>query len=209
MASYGPFWLDDVFPKRLVIHELTVDDALAEVDERPATVVLRAPDRTTRGTFTGGTVDGDELTVPDTGAAVTLDVAGLWSLIVTVDDDGRPRRLPAVAVVVQDDDGWQSLDSAREDWAGAPISDGEVLELLTIAKAQVLSFAPDRYSAADAGIPVSFRRAQLMQARNLWNAITKDSSGELGGEGYSAPVFPLDWQVKNLIRPNGGKPRVR
>ena len=59
-------------------------------------------------------------------------------------------------------------------------------------------------------IPTRYALAQLMQAKNMWNAGRVDASGGIGdgGDFVIRPV-PLDWHVKQLLRPKRGAPRVR
>lgn len=188
---------------------------------------------------------------------------------------------------------WHTLESARGQWADAPLDDESLSELLEVAKVAVLAYAPvltstapepvdvtdadvtvtfsgvaDQVTAAvvaGAGsaatilvpevfrpigypeynvdlnnrayfsignpalldvvtnaaqaftmywtaaaptdvldIPVSYRSAQLMQARNVWNSGQASPSG---GDGFDNIGFglttthPLDWQIKQLLRP--------
>lgn len=59
-------------------------------------------------------------------------------------------------------------------------------------------------SAEVQGIPVAWRVAQLMQARNVWNS---SQASPNGGDGFDSigygltTTHPLDWQIKQLLRP--------
>lgn len=135
---------------------------------------------------------------------------GVYRLAVTVTaNSGARRRLPLAPLVVQTDDGWHNLDSAREnDWPDArDMADVTLHELLDTARRDVLAFAPAL--PADSGVPTAYRQAQLMHARNRWNAALADpSSGDIGAEGFALPARPLDWQVKQLLRPTQGVPTI-
>jgi hypothetical protein len=40
-----------------------------------------------------------------------------------------------------------------------------------------------------------------MQVRNTWNATKTNPEGMLGGGDFTVRPFPLDWMVRQLIRP--------
>jgi hypothetical protein len=40
-----------------------------------------------------------------------------------------------------------------------------------------------------------------MQARNVWNSEQASPGGNLDGSGFGLTIHPLDWQVKQLLRP--------
>lgn len=107
---------------------------------------------------------------------------------------------------------WHTLETARDQWVDAPFDDDELQELLDVAQNAVLAYAPalpdsevtvvDGYVVpAGTIIPVSYRAAQIMQARNIWNSSKASPSGDFDGGGYGLTSFPLDWQVKQLLRP--------
>lgn len=146
--------------------------------------------------------DSFSFMLPRTG----LTTPGVYDLTVflTAPNDVQ-LRLPSHRFVVQALDGWHNLDSARAVWSGAPNDDPTLYELLEVAKGQVLAYAP---ATVPETIPLNYRRAQYMQARNIWNAAVKDSGESFGGEGFAVTVFPMDWSVKNLIRPKRGVPVV-
>jgi hypothetical protein len=102
---------------------------------------------------------------------------------------------------------WHDAESARDQWSDAPLDDDTLDDLLEVARVAVLAYAP--VMAEGAEIPVSYAAAQLMQARNVWNSSKVSTSGEFGGGDYVLRPHPLDWQVKQLIRPRRAVPRVR
>ncbi|WP_251439149.1 hypothetical protein [Microbacterium sp. USTB-Y] len=50
-------------------------------------------------------------------------------------------------------------------------------------------------------IPEGWRLAQILQAQNLYNANQAAPGGDFDGSGYGVTTHPLDWMVKQLIRP--------
>ena len=117
---------------------------------------------------------------------------------------------------------WYTLQSIRAVWRDAPSNDTALQECLDTAKVQVLEFdngvtwrrTPSL--ATDAGgnpvpwpgdypvgaVPTSLTLAQRSQARNLWNAAKVDpSNGSTGDDTFVVRPFPMDWAVKNMIRP--------
>jgi hypothetical protein len=108
---------------------------------------------------------------------------------------------------------WHTTTSARDEWIDAPLDDAQLTDLLEVAKQAVLAYAPalpeDSYEIVDGmvvavgedTVPVNYRAAQLMQARNVWNSSKASPTGDFDGGSYSLTTFPLDWQVKQLLRP--------
>ena len=106
---------------------------------------------------------------------------------------------------------WHTAESIREVWIDAEhISDELLAELLEVAQDGVLSYAPalviDPENPNE--IPVRYRLAQMMQTRNLWAASQVSTSESAGGETYTITPRPLDWHVKQILRPERGRPRV-
>lgn len=88
-------------------------------------------------------------------------------------------------------------------WPGAADYDFDLGFPLQCAAIQCAMFAPP---LAD-GVPVPdhYVAAQVLQARALVRAgIVGDS--DRAGLGETVAVFPMDWTVKNLLRPKRGKP---
>ena len=98
--------------------------------------------------------------------------------------------------------GWHTPDSARDGWLDAPDDDDQLWELLESARIQCEAYGPPVASP----VPVNYRQAQLMQARNLWQSVRQDPGNQLGPDGMAITVFPLDWIVKALLRPKRGVP---
>jgi hypothetical protein len=95
---------------------------------------------------------------------------------------------------------WHTPESARDQWVDAPLDDEQLQELLDVAKGAVLAYAPV-LDDPETDIPTSYRVAQLTQTKNLWNGAYASPSGDLDGGSFGLTTFPLDWQVKQILRP--------
>jgi hypothetical protein len=124
-----------------------------------------------------------------------------------------------------DQDDWTSgwaLDGMVEAiWpqAAEEVDDTALQIVLDAALQQCIAFAPkpsevDFLVETDGefpgyAVPMNWRVALIMQARNIYNASKVDSgSGGMGEEGFILRPYPMDWSVKNLIRPKRGKPVI-
>ena len=106
---------------------------------------------------------------------------------------------------------WYDIFTARDDWIDAPLNDDTLQVLLDVSQQQVIAYAP-KLPITDpptAEIPANYRYYQLMQATNIWNAGRVDSSGAVGEGDFVVRPHPLDWQIKQGLRPRRGAPRVR
>ncbi|WP_336630774.1 MULTISPECIES: hypothetical protein [unclassified Microbacterium] len=85
---------------------------------------------------------------------------------------------------------------------GASLPEGVLKVYLAVAKSACIAYAP----ALPEGhtVPDSYRVAQAMQAANVYNAAVAAPGGDLDGGGYGLVAHPLDWQVKQLLRPQSG-----
>ncbi len=89
-------------------------------------------------------------------------------------------------------------------WPDVDLIDPGALGMyLAAAKAACLAYAPALPEGAT-DIPDEYRLAQALQARNTWNASAAGPSGANDGSSYGLTAFPLDWQVKQLLRPEQG-----
>ena len=202
------YWVNDVPAEPLVIELDLPDDAdlsLFPAVEGVLTDPTGEPVSLTGATFE---LDADEGTVAVTwGVPTRFELAGIYSLQLTLVGFGDIKeRVTPSPIVVEEVTGWQSLGSARQQWADAPFDDALLYELLDIAGGQVVAFAPAL--ALDARIPTDYKRAQLMQSRNLWNATKDNGNQEMGADGFTIPIKPLDWHIRQLLRPKRGIPVV-
>lgn len=176
----------------------------------PATGKARRPDGSAGGDF-AVTVNTTEEQLDLDLSTLEFDVPGVWLLEVTVTtgsgEGARKRRVAPVPIVVQDEaSGWHTLDSARATgWADAvSMADVGLHQLLESARRDVEAYAPALVDGAP--IPQAYRDAQLMQARNRHNAENVDPASGEGFDNFAIAPRPLDWQVKQLLRPRRGKP---
>lgn len=99
---------------------------------------------------------------------------------------------------------WATLGQARALWRDAPADDGVLQIYLDAAEVAVAAYAPDPddWPASLPEPPIAL--AQVMQARSIYNAVGASPSGDFDGSSYGLTAIPLDWQVKQLVRPQRG-----
>lgn len=153
---------------------------------------------------------GDDILTLEWPTESLLEEPGLYTLRVTLlhTVTGVRERLKNQYIVVQGDEGWATLDDARDQWPDAEVVPDHVLwELLEISKHQCIEFAP--VLALGQRVPTHYRKAQMMQARNILNSSRVDAaSGGDGEDTFMIRSFPLDWVIKQELRPLRGIPVV-
>jgi len=187
---------------------LVIEPALDLASFDTASGTLTRPDSTDAGAMPGE-IDQDAQTITlDWPDGTVLDQAGVWSILVRAQSAAGGDQLAASIPVIVDaiNDGWHTLPSARADWHDAPDIDDRLYTLLQIAKDNVLDYAPALRDGAP--IPTAYRQAQLMQARNIWNAASVDPAGDLGDGSFALTPHPLDWEIKQILRPRRAIPAV-
>lgn len=100
---------------------------------------------------------------------------------------------------------WYDAESITDVWLDAP-DEPQLSLIVEAALIQVQEYAPALPDGG--GIPANYRQAQVMQTRNLWNATRVDAGGGSGDGDFIIRPFPLDWQVKALLRPKRGVPVI-
>ena len=96
--------------------------------------------------------------------------------------------------------GWLDIDDVRDRWPDAvQMDDDELGDYLAAAYAACVAYLPP--SADVEADNASWRLAQLMQARATWRALRAGTGDNIGSDGLTVTVFPLDWQVRQLLRP--------
>lgn len=96
-----------------------------------------------------------------------------------------------------------NITEVRGYWPGVDEVDlDELALLLASAQVQCAAFAPDL--GDDVTVPANYRHAQVLQARALYRAGMAGSNDQIGLDGQSVTVFPMDWTVKSLLRPKKG-----
>lgn len=83
-----------------------------------------------------------------------------------------------------------------------------VLDATADAPATVTMLWTAATPSEEAPVPDGYPMAQLLQAKNIWNSGKASPSGDFDGGQYSLTTFPLDWQVRQLIRPKRGRPVI-
>jgi hypothetical protein len=201
----GPYWVGDVPVTDLVVEPSRGGEPadlapFAEVD-----VALYNPDGApvvTAGFLARFTTDHQSIVIEWPGDSI-LDVQGVYTLVLNLlTPDGGRERADSLTFVVQADDGWHTLDTLRNAWADAPEDDTTLYALSQSAKAQCIEYAPKVTGRP----PTRYRQAQLLQSRNLWQAVKADDGGQVGADGFAVPVYSLDWVVQGLLRPKRGTP---
>lgn len=101
--------------------------------------------------------------------------------------------------------GWLTEAGAKELWPEAEGLDPKLLSMLVSAAAQQCDeYLGDR---VDPSAPNSlawgegYRLAHLMQIKALWNAQSAGQGDLIGPEGQVVRVYPMDRQVRALLRP--------
>lgn len=148
----------------------------------------------------------------DVGPASPFTEAGLWRIRVVVSSATARATFPDARLVIDDPDSeWHTLATARDEWPGAKasISDVKLHRLLELAKRDCLTWGPELVDALGATlpVPVEWQEAQLKQARNILNA-AQASTGQVDPDMSSYEPRPMDWWVKQIIRPDSGRPVV-
>ena len=102
---------------------------------------------------------------------------------------------------------WYTVDTVRPDWGNAPDNDDVLEQLLEAARLSVIAYAPALADPAE--VPEHYVLAQKMQAENIYNANAVTVQGEFGEDTYARAAHPLDWMIKQILRPRRAVPRVR
>jgi hypothetical protein len=147
--------------------------------------------------------DTDEGRVVECLVPPVLVQAGLYWLRLTLTTGAGGREVFLVPVVVQALDGWHTLATARAEWEDADqLSDQRLYVLLEVSRIECLAYAPKLPTGQLP--PLNYREAQLMHARNR-NAAWRVDPVSGGDDGsYNIGAHPLDWVVKQLLRPQQG-----
>jgi hypothetical protein len=104
--------------------------------------------------------------------------------------------------------GWVNPETDLEEWADAPLNEVTLRRYLMAAFGQCMEYLP--YVLSDTGARITiypdppydrYILAQIAQARALWRAALAGTGDQLGADGLGVTVFPMDWHVKNLLRP--------
>lgn len=98
---------------------------------------------------------------------------------------------------------WVTNDEVRKVWKSAPADDDVLGLYLQAVEPGVIAYAPALPEGS--AVPEHYKLALVMQARSVYNAGQARAGGsDFGSEDFSISIFPLDWQVKQLLRPIRG-----
>lgn len=102
-------------------------------------------------------------------------------------------------------------EAARPYWRDMPGNEAEASLYLDVAKLSCLAYAPltldpETPEGTDPAIPANYFLAIITQARNMANAgiAPVASGGDFDGSSYGVTTYPLDWAVKQMLRPEQG-----
>ena len=140
---------------------------------------------------------GVHVTFPSTSL---LTVPGIYKLVTKFTKTGAQLvTAEALEIVVEQIDGWLTLEQARALWADAPLDDVFLAKLLDTAKEQCVAYAPAIPQGAY--ILPRYTQAQLTQARALYQSTIANQNDNVGLEGFAVRVFPLDFTIRAMLRP--------
>lgn len=129
-----------------------------------------------------------------------LEIPGIYKIVVTFFDPlGVEIQAEPFSFVVQEIDGWLTLETARAQWGDAPLDDVFLHQILETAKAQCVAYAPALQLGAQ--VPVTYVQAQLLQARAIYQSVIANQQDSVGVEGFQVRVFPLDFTIRAMLRP--------
>lgn len=102
--------------------------------------------------------------------------------------------------------GWLDPEevTTRHAWAG-DLDEDELVDVLAAAYEQCEAFLNGRVPADPTTAPARLRLAQTLQAQALARAGYAGRDDSVGIDGMTVTVFPMDWTVKNLLRPRRGR----
>ena len=93
-------------------------------------------------------------------------------------------------------------------WPGSQDEDSDDIEFpLYCSRIQCEAFAPAIPEGQEA--PENYVAAQVLHARSLVRSGIAGSGDTTGIGTETVTVFPMDWTVKQLLRPRRGRPRIR
>lgn len=97
--------------------------------------------------------------------------------------------------------GWVDTDTLSGLWPDSDnLATADLEDVLATAHEQCLEYLPPEARNPET-VPKRYRLAQVMQAKALARATVVGSDDNLAGDGITVTLFPMDWTVKNLLRP--------
>jgi hypothetical protein len=204
VAELGPLWVGDVPYQATVIEFVTETGAPATLEEFATyTIKLRNAVGTVMHTQNGSVID--DFLVFNWHTSSYLTTPGIYLLDIVLKNTGGVHvTAEPFRFVVEIADGWLKMDEARSLWADAPVNDVYLFQLLDSAKTQCATYAPT-LGLTDI-VPNNYKQAQLMQVRAVYMSFISNQNDSVGVDGYQVRTFPLDWNIKALLRPKSGRP---
>lgn len=105
---------------------------------------------------------------------------------------------------------WYTPQTIKAVWREAQsISDTELGELLEVAREECEAYAYPADIAEPAAIPARVALAHRLHAQAIWNSqktAGRDDDNTLSGQ--TVTVYPMDWQVKQHLRPRPAVPGI-
>lgn len=199
VIELGALWVNDVptSPTRADFVDET-GNTVQISDYASWTAYMLSPEDEVLGTLTGSEHGNHlEFTWPE---ITILEIPGIYRIVITFEDAlGVTVQAEPYRFVVQAIDGWLTLEQARFLWADAPLEDVTLALLLDTAKEQCVAYAPTL--PLGAVIPARYTQAQLTQARALYQSTIANQNDNVGIEGFTVRVFPLDFTIRAMLRP--------
>lgn len=197
VSELASIWVGDIPPSPMrwdFIDENSDPVAIGEFDQWE--VIVKAPDGTILGEQSGEPTGNHlELTF---GAPSLATVPGIYEIVFKFFNGGLLTAEP-FRFVVQAEDGWLDLQTARAQWADAPYDDIFLHQILDTAKFQCIAYAPAIPEGKQP--PINYVQAQLMQARAIYQSVIANQNDNVGIEGFAVRVFPLDFTIRAMLRP--------
>lgn len=199
VIELGALWVNDVptSPTRADFVDET-GNTVAIQDYASWSAYMLSPEGEELGELSGSEHGNHlEFTWPTT---TILETPGIHQIVVSFQDAlGVNVQAEPYRFVVQAIDGWLTLEQARQLWADAPLDDVFLALLLDTAKEQCVAYAPALLLGAP--VPARYSQAQLTQARALYQSTIANQNDNVGVEGFTVRVFPLDFTIRAMLRP--------
>lgn len=134
-----------------------------------------------------------------------FEQSGILPVVVTVTWEDGVETFVSESIVVEVVGGpWHSIVTAAAEWA-SNLSDVQAFTVLSSARVAVEQYGWT--GREDDVVPLRVRNAQLMQARSIYNAALADpAQRDADGQLFFSTPFPLDHNIRQLLRPRRGVP---
>jgi len=139
-----------------------------------------------------------EVTWPPSTAVTVEGLAWIYATVSAAAPGTATETVDPHPVIVEATGPWLTMARARKLWEEAPDDPWQLFLYLANARSACIEYAPE--IAAGPVIP-DYLLAQILQARNTWEADRSGGQEGLGSGEFVVTRHPLDWQVKELLRP--------